>query len=378
MIGGKIMLALRIVPKIFYFNNFKEFNDEFKLGKNDLVLTNESRYNQFIKPLGVDTNVIFREKFGKGEPSDEMIDAIAKEMKKYSFERIIAFGGGTIVDICKVLALDVPEKSVDLFTGKAVPKKIKELVIVPTTAGTGSEVTNVAIAELKSLKIKKGIAVEETYADYAVLIPETVKGLPYKFFITSSLDALIHAVESFLSPKASPFTEMYSLKAIQMIMNGYKEIVAKGEDERLNHLKDYMLASNYAGIAFGNAGCAAVHALSYSIGGAFHVPHGEANYQFFTEVLKMYMKKNPNGKIVEATKIFAEVLDMDVNGDVYGELENFLNKLIAKKPLREYGMVESQIDEFTKSTIENQQRLLANNYVFLTDEDIREIFANLY
>jgi 4-hydroxybutyrate dehydrogenase len=307
-----------------------------------------------------------------------MIDAIAKEMKKYSFERIIAFGGGTIVDICKVLALDVPEKSVDLFTGKAVPKKIKELVIVPTTAGTGSEVTNVAIAELKSLKIKKGIAVEETYADYAVLIPETVKGLPYKFFITSSLDALIHAVESFLSPKASPFTEMYSLKAIQMIMNGYKEIVAKGEDERLNHLKDYMLASNYAGIAFGNAGCAAVHALSYSIGGAFHVPHGEANYQFFTEVLKMYMKKNPNGKIVEATKIFAEVLDMDVNGDVYGELENFLNKLIAKKPLREYGMVESQIDEFTKSTIENQQRLLANNYVFLTDEDIREIFANLY
>ena len=350
----------------------------FKLGKNDLVLTNRSRYNQFIKPLGVDTNVIFREKFGKGEPSDEMIDAIAKEMKKYSFERIIAFGGGTIVDICKVLALDVPEKSVDLFTGKAVPKKIKELVIVPTTAGTGSEVTNVAIAELKSLKIKKGIAVEETYADYAVLIPETVKGLPYKFFITSSLDALIHAVESFLSPKASPFTEMYSLKAIQMIMNGYKEIVAKGEDERLNHLKDYMLASNYAGIAFGNAGCAAVHALSYSIGGAFHVPHGEANYQFFTEVLKMYMKKNPNGKIVEATKIFAEVLDMDVNGDVYGELENFLNKLIAKKPLREYGMVESQIDEFTKSTIENQQRLLANNYVFLTDEDIREIFANLY
>lgn len=372
------MLALRIVPKIFYFNTFKEFNDEFKLCKTDLVLTNESRYNQFIKPLGVDTNVIFREKFGTGEPSDEMIDAIAKEMKKYSFERMIAFGGGTIVDICKVLALDVPEKSVDLFTGKAVPKKIKELVIIPTTAGTGSEVTNVAIAELKSLKIKKGIAVEETYADYAVLIPETVKGLPYKFFITSSLDALIHAVESFLSPKASPFTEMYSLNAIQMIMKGYKEIVAKGEDERLNHLKDFVLASNYAGIAFGNAGCAAVHALSYSIGGAFHVPHGEANYQFFTEVLKMYMKKNPNGKIIEATKIFADALDMDVNGDVYGELENFLNKLIAKKPLREYGMVESQIDEFTKSTVENQQRLLANNYVFLTDEDIREIFANLY
>jgi len=307
-----------------------------------------------------------------------MIDAIAREMKKYSFKRIIAFGGGTIVDICKVLALEVPEKSVDLFTGAAAPKKVKELVVVPTTCGTGSEVTNVAIAELKSLHVKKGIAVEQTYADVAVLVPETVKGLPYKFFVTSSIDALIHAIESYLSPKASPFTEMYSLQAIKMIMDGYKEIVAKGEEERFKYLKEFVLASNYAGIAFGNAGCAAVHALSYSIGGAFHVPHGEANYQFFTEVFKMYMRKKPDGKIKNATKIFADALGVDPNGDVYGELEKFLNKLIVKKPLREYGMTEAQIDEFTKSTVDNQQRLLGNNYVFLTDEEIREIFANLY
>lgn len=372
------MQALRVVPKVFYFDTFKEFNDEFKVGKDDLVLTNEWLYTPYMKPLGIETNVIFQEKYGAGEPSDEMIDAIAADMKKYSFKRIVAFGGGTIVDICKILALDVPEKSVDLFTGKAAPKKVKELVVVPTTCGTGSEVTNVAIAELKSLHTKKGLAVEETYADVAVLVPETVKGLPYKFFVTSSVDALIHAIESYLSPKASPFTEMYSLHAIKMIMRGYKEIVTKGEDERFKYLKEFVLASNYAGIAFGNAGCAAVHALSYSIGGAFHVPHGEANYQFFTEVFKMYTRKNPDGKIKQATQIFAEVLDVDPKGDVYGELEKFLNKLIVKKPLREYGMTETQIDEFTKSTVENQQRLLGNNYVFLSDEEIREIFANLY
>lgn len=372
------MQALRVVPKVFYFDTFKEFNDEFKIGKDDLVLTNQWIYDPFMAPLGIETNVIFQEKYGAGEPSDEMIDAISKEMKKYSFKRIIAFGGGTIVDICKVLSLEVPEKSVDLFTGAVAPKKVKELVVVPTTCGTGSEVTNVAIAELKSLHIKKGLAVEQTYADAAVLVPETVKGLPYKFFVTSSVDALIHAIESYLSPKATPFTEMYSLQAIKMIMDGYKEIVAKGENERFKFLKDFVLASNYAGIAFGNAGCAAVHALSYSIGGAFHVPHGEANYQFFTEVFKMYTRKKPDGKIKQATQIFADVLGVDPSGDVYGELENFLNKLIVKKPLREYGMTEAQIDEFTKSTVDNQQRLLANNYVFLTDEEIREIFANLY
>jgi 4-hydroxybutyrate dehydrogenase len=372
------MQALRVVPKVFYFETFKEFNEEFQVGKNDLVLTNEWLYTPYMKPLGIESNIIFQEKFGAGEPSDEMIDAIAVEMKKYSFDRIIAFGGGTIVDICKILALDVPEKSVDLFTGAVAPVKKKKLIVVPTTCGTGSEVTNVAIAELKSLHTKKGIAVDETYADIAVLVPETIKGLPYKFFVTSSVDALIHAIESYLSPKASPFTEMYSLAAIQMIMDGYKEIVAKGEEERFKYLKEFVLASCYAGIAFGNAGCAAVHAISYSIGGAFHVAHGEANYQFFTEVFKMYTRKNPTGKIVQATNIFAEALGCDPEGDVYGELDAFLNKLIIKKPLRDYGMTEEQIDTFTDSTIDNQQRLLANNYVFLNRDEIREIFANLY
>lgn len=373
------MQALKVKPTIFYFDTVKEFNDEFKIGKNDLLVTNEFIYEPFVAPIGVETNVIFQEKFGTGEPSDEMIDAIKKEMDKYDFDRIIALGGGTIVDICKVLALDVPEKSIDLFTGKVAPKKIKELVVIPTTAGTGSEVTNVAIAELKSLKVKKGIAVEETFADIAVLIPETIKGLPYRFFAASSVDALIHAVESFLSPKASPFTEMYSKEAIKMIMNGYKEMDKKGQDERLNHLKEFVLASNYAGIAFGNAGCAAVHALSYSIGGAFHVPHGEANYQFFTEVLKIYSKKDPNGKISQLTEIFADILGLDpAKDDVYDELDKFLGKLIEKKKLSEYGMTKEQIDEFTKSTVENQQRLLGNNYVFLEDEDLRNIFVALY
>ena len=372
------MQALRLVPKIFYFKTFKEFNDEFKIGKRDLLITNEWMYTPYVAPLNLDTNVIYQEKYGAGEPSDEMIDAMAKDMRTMDFDRIIAFGGGTIVDICKILALDLPEKSLGLFTGEVAPKKVKELVVVPTTCGTGSEVTNVAIAELKSLGVKKGIAVDETFADFAVLVPEALKGLPYKFFVMSSVDALIHAIESYLSPKASPLTEMYSLKAMEIIMNGYKDIIEHNEEKRFEHLEDFLYASCYAGIAFGNAGCAAVHALSYSIGGAFHVAHGEANYQFFTEVFKMYTRKKPNGKIKEASNLFAKYLGCNPNGDVYGELETFLGKLIAKKPLREYGMTEAQIDEFTASTVANQQRLLANNYVHLEDGEIREIFKNLF
>ena len=374
------MQALRVVPAIHYFDTFKEFNEEFKLGKGDILVTNQWMYDPYVKPLGIDIPVIYQEKYGAGEPTDEMMDAMKVEMDQYEYDRIIAFGGGTIVDICKVLACEIPDKAADLYTGKIEAKRIKQLVLVPTTCGTGSEVTNVAVASIPSLNLKKGIATEETYADHAVLIPESLAGLPDKVFATSSVDALIHAVESFLSPKASPFTEMYSLKAIEMIMEGYKKIIERGgnsKENRADLLKDFALASNYAGIAFGNAGCGAVHALSYAHGGAFHIPHGEANFICFTEVFKMYMRKQPVGKIQEANKIFANVLGC-AEADVYPALDEFLGKLIELKPLREYGMTEDQVASFAKSTVDNQQRLLGNNYVPLTEEEIAEIFQNLY
>ena len=374
------MQALKLAPVIHYFDTVGEWTEAFPITERDLLVTNEWLYKPYIEPLGLKPAVIFQEKYGAGEPSDEMIDAIVKDVKNIDFDRIIALGGGTILDICKVLALDVSEKSQDLFMGVVPPKKIKTLVAVPTTCGTGSEVTNIAIAELKSLGIKKGIAVEETFADLAVLIPETLNGLPYNVFVTSSVDALIHTIESFLSPKASDFTELYSREAARMIMQGYKEIAERGEDVRFEYSKEFLTASCIAGIAFGNAGCAAVHALAYSIGGAFHVPHGEANYQFFTAVMKLYARKNPDGKIHRLTELLADILELDPSdsGAVYDAFDAFLGKLIARKPLREYGMTEAQIDEFAKSTVENQQRLLANNYVFLEEGELREIFAELY
>ena len=374
------MQALRVVTKIFYFDTFKEFHEEFKLGKGDILVTNEWMYTPYVAPLGIDIPVIYQEKYGMGEPTDEMMDAMKVDMDKYEYDRIIAFGGGTIVDICKVLSCEIPDKAADLYTGKVEAKRVKELILVPTTCGTGSEVTNVAVASIPSMNLKKGIATEETYADCAVLIPESLAGLPDKVFATSSVDALIHAVESFLSPKASPFTDLFGAKAIEMIMNGYAKIIERGgntKENRADLLKDFAIASNYAGIAFGNAGCGAVHALSYAHGGAFHIPHGEANFICFTEVFKMYMRKQPTGKIEVLNKMLADVMGCDL-ANVYDELDAFLGKILDKKPLKEYGMTEDQVAPFAKSTVDNQQRLLGNNYVPLTEEEIAEIFQNLY
>lgn len=374
------MQALRVVPAIHYFDTFREFAEKFKLGKGDIIITNEWMYDPYVLPCNIDVPVIYQEKYGVGEPTDKMMDAMKAEMDKYDYDRIIAFGGGTIIDCCKVLSCSIPTNAADLYSGKIPLKRIKKLIAVPTTCGTGSEVTNVAVASISSINAKKGIADEETYADAAVLIPEPLGGLPDKVFATSSADALIHAAESFLSPKSSPFTELYSMQAIRMIINGYKTIINRGgnnPENRKGLLKDFILAANYAGIAFGNAGCGAVHALSYAHGGAFHIAHGEANFICFTEVFKMYMRKAPGGKIKKCNKIFVNILECPED-EVYEELDVLLGNFLEKYPLKDKGMTKEQINIFAKSTVDNQQRLLAGNYVPLSLKEITEIFANLY
>jgi 4-hydroxybutyrate dehydrogenase len=372
------MKALMVGPEIYCFDTVAEFVKEFSIGEKDLVLTSERFSRSYFEPLNVKTNIVLKDKFGTGEPSDAMIDGIVKESQRYEFERIIALGGGSTLDIAKIVALAPAEKSQDFYLGNVAPRKAKELILVSTTCGTGSEVTNISVAEIKSIGTKKGLQTNELYGDYAILIAETLSGLSYKNFITSSIDALIHAIESFLSPKSNEFVDLFALRAIQLIMEGYKKIIEGGEDARFGWSKEFLSASTFAGIAFGNAGTAAVHACAMTFGGMFHVAHGEANYQFFTEIFKAYMRRDSEGKIKRANEIFRNILGVGEDADIYDELGSFLNKLIAKNRLRDYGMAEDQIDALTDSTIENQQRLLVNSYVPLARDEIRSIYSALY
>ncbi|TCO79521.1 4-hydroxybutyrate dehydrogenase [Marinisporobacter balticus] len=371
------MKFFKLPTQIHKFDAFKGFAEAFEIGEGDLVLTHEFIYDPFMKPLNLKADFLMQEKYGLGEPSDEMIDKILMEVVDKPYKRIIAIGGGTVIDIAKLLIFEDGKNAIDMFEKKIDFIKDKELIIVPTTCGTGSEVTNISIAEIKAKGTKMGLAIDELYADVAVLIPELVKGLPYKFFVYSSIDALIHAIESYVSPNANEFTQMISVRATEMILKGYLQIIEKGEEYRLEILEDFVVGSNYAGIAFGNTGVGAVHALSYPLGGTYHVPHGEANYQFFTEVFNTYNRLDPNGKIKELNRVLANLLNVE-ESDVYTALSGILDKLLSKNPLKEYGMKEEEIEGFTDAVIAGQQRLLANNYVPLSREEILNIYKNLY
>ncbi|MDO4965865.1 MAG: 4-hydroxybutyrate dehydrogenase [Lachnospiraceae bacterium] len=370
------MKQLSIFPVIHKYNTISEFIDEFSICETDLILTSERSYNTFLSNKNITAHVIFREKYGKGEPTDVMAEAIGADIPA-DVKRIIAIGGGTILDLAKLYVLEQYSPIDELYDGNIPVKKARELILVPTTCGTGSEVTNISILALTKKGTKKGLANDALYPDAAILIPELLKGMPESVFATSSIDALIHAVESYLSPKATSFTEIFSKYAIELILKGYKKLKENGLEYREEIYEDFLVASTYAGIAFSNAGCAAVHALSYPLGAKYHVAHGESNYVMFTAVMKTYMGIKPDGKIASLNAFISNVLEC-ISDEVYEDLEILLSTIIERKPMSSYGVTEAEIEEFTDSVIENQQRLLGNNYVFLDRNQIMGVYKKVF
>ena len=370
------MFQFSLPASIKGYDTFAEFAQAEQIQSTDLLITNRFIYEPFMQACGLPCPVLFQEEYGAGEPNDQMIDAIRAKIPADT-GRIIAVGGGTVIDIAKVLTFVGDWSAEDIFTGRVVPEKARRLTVIPTTCGTGSEVTNVTICELKNLRTKKGLALDTMYADEAVLIPEMVRTLPYKFFATSSIDALIHAVESYLSPKAIAHSKIYSEKAIEMIVSAYRVVAADGAESWKDHAADFLTASNFAGIAFGYAGCAAVHALSYPLGGAYHIPHGEANQLMFAEVLRTYRKKQPVGRLNDLEALFGRVLDVEP-AQALDTLYRLMETILPRKPLKEYGMKPEEFPQFADSVIEGQQRLLKNNYTPLTREDMIDIYNACY
>ena len=132
-----------------------------------------------------------------------MIEKILCDVKKINYKRVIGIGGGSVLDIAKLLVLKEFSSISDLFEKKITPEKDKELILIPTTCGTGSEVTNITIAKITKIHSKFGLAHDSLYANNAVLIPFLLNEMPYEVFASSSLDALVHAVESYLSDRKS-------------------------------------------------------------------------------------------------------------------------------------------------------------------------------
>lgn len=373
------MIQILMRPELHKFGSCKEFAEEMHLCREDLVLTNQYIYEPYFGKLGLDVKLIYQENYGTGEPTDIMTERIiADAAGKGGYRRIVAIGGGTVIDIAKAMAVGSGSGNMDeLYSAMPALKKNCELVIVPTTCGTGSEMTNVAVFNRTRMGTKMGLVSEAMYADKAVLIPELLSGLPFGVFAASSIDALVHAVESCLSPKATRYTKTFGYQAIGMILTGYQKIALDGPKSRYALLEDFLIASNFAGISFGTAGCGAVHAMAYPLGGKYHVPHGESNYAIFTGVMKNYMELQSDGEIAVMNSRLAGLLGCRENS-VYDHLEDLLDRILPKKKLHEYGVTREDLDGFSKSVMETQGRLMAGSFVSLDYDRVLKIYTELY
>ncbi len=219
------------------------------------------------------------------DPSMGKVEELVAMGQKAGVDVIIALGGGSPIDAAKVAAALIGNhSSVRSIIGTDLVESVLPLIAIPTTAGTGSEVTPVAILTDSQDQIKKGVVSEKLIPCLAILDPELTVNLPQKQTAWTGLDALTHAVEAFNSKKATGLTDFYAQAAIRLIMKNLRTAFHHGSN--LEARAAMQLAAYYAGIAFANAGVTAAHAFAYPLGARYHLPHGLAVILMLPAVLE--------------------------------------------------------------------------------------------
>ena len=314
------------------------------------------------------------------EPPIELADEGAKLALKKKCDGVVGIGGGSAMDLAKAIAVLAANKgkAEDYLGLNRVPGPGLPKIMVPTTAGTGSEVTFTAVFIRKKLKKKEGMNSPYLYPELALLDPELTLTLPPHPTAATGIDALCHAIESYTSINASPMSELLSLEAIRLISDNLRTAVHDGTN--LEAREAMLLGSLYAGLGLANAGVTAVHSLSYPLGGKYGISHGLAN----TIMLPRVMAFNLPGaqeKFVDIAEIMGEIVDdLPLREAAYlsvEAVESLIEDCGVFTTLEELGIPEEDFPELAKTAM-TVARPLANNPCKMTPEDMVEIYQECY
>ena len=301
-------------------------------------------------------------------------------MQILDVDGIIAVGGGSAMDSAKVLAVSMGHngKISALFGENNVSSRDIPLIAIPTTAGTGSEVTNIAILSDPEDQLKKGIVSEYLLPDVAIVAAEMTVSCPANVTAASGIDALVHALEAYLSVNASAITDALAMKAVTMIYPALPKAFANGKD--LEARENMATGSLLAGLAFGNAGVGAVHALAYPLGGRYHLSHGMSNAVMLPHVMKANAEVSRERFVDIASAMKLEIQGHsteDIVAQVLDAIEKICRDVEIPATLKHFGIPEQDIQtlavEASKVT-----RLLRNNPRKLTVDEIEEIYRQAF
>jgi len=314
------------------------------------------------------------------EPKISLADEGAKLALKAKCDIVVGIGGGSAMDVAKAIAVLATNKgkAVDYLGLNKVPGPGLPKIMIPTTAGTGSEVTFTSVFVRPDLKKKEGMNSPFLYPDLALLDPLLTVSLPPGPTASTGIDALCHAIESYTSINASPMSELISLEAIALIAENLRTAVHDGTN--IAAREKMLLGSLYAGLGLANAGVTAVHSLSYPLGGRYGIPHGLAN----TVLLPHVMSYNISGaqeKFVDIAEAMGEMVDgLPLREAAYLAVEA-VNALVEDcgilTNLEDLGISEDDFEEMAKIAM-TVARPLANNPRQVTVEDAVAIYEDAF
>ncbi|HJH07597.1 MAG TPA: iron-containing alcohol dehydrogenase, partial [Fusobacterium ulcerans] len=205
------------------------------------------------------------------EPSYHDVEKVMEELDKYKSDFIIAVGGGSVMDIAKLCSIlkDASYLVKDLLKNPSQGSKQIKSLMIPTTCGTGSEATCNSIVAVPEEGLKVGIVNNSLIPDYVILDPTMIEKLPKKLIASTGVDALAHCVECLTSKKANPFSDLYALAGGELIFNNIRKAYLNPDD--MEAKTNMLMGAFYGGIAITSSGTTAVHALSYPLGGKYHI-----------------------------------------------------------------------------------------------------------
>lgn len=283
-------------------------------------------------------------------PSVEIVEKGHKFLQQHPVDFVLALGGGSSIDTAKAIAFAYGKDTIDwdeIFAKYDSPftyypsysEHHLPLLSVPTTSGTGSQVTQAAVITRGKEKIT--FFHPDNFSLETILDPELMLTLPKKMSAATGFDAFTHAFESYINPRASYYSEMDSLEAMQIIVETLPQVME--EPDCLKYRERMVLADTLAGRALANSGASAPHPLSEIIGGIVHLPHGEALAVVFPSFIKQMEKQN--------TEKFSKVAKLFGKDDLYTGIVDFLEGLGLRKTLKDFGVSEEEFKEIIASPV---------------------------
>jgi len=380
----QVMLPAKVV---FGVGSLDTLGDEAnKLGvKHALIVTDPGVYKAgLIDPVKerLSRAKLSMDVFSEAEPEPTLprLNAIAKELGKGSYDLLVGVGGGSSMDTAKGLSILLAHggDGSDYLGVDKVPAPGIPVFALPTTAGTGSEVTRIAVFGDPEKEVKSVIISLYILPRLALVDPALTYGCPPKVTAASGMDALVHAIECYTCTRANNFSDALALEAMRLIVGNLRTAVKSGSDkEARNHMSEGALL---AGIAFGNSGVAMVHALAYPLGLRFHVPHGVANGLLLPYVMECNLPANlPKYAIVaQMLGVKTEELSLQEAAEQGVEAAKALVADVGlPRHLRELGVPQEALEGMAVASM-GITRLLDNNPKKLTLDDVRLIWEHAW